>query len=114
MENDMKNKTITDAYTEMYVEAEHTVEQQKGTALYMESLMHCVEKPSINENGRTSITSVYENMYIESLEEQYESTNHTIEEAYSATLDVEQPAPKQSFMEWHIGSELMEHRSQKK
>ena len=114
MEEKMKMKTITDAYTEMYNEAVHTVEEAKGTSLYMESLMHCVEEPSINENGHTSITNVYENMYIESLEAEYESTNKTLAEAYDNTLNVEQPEPKQTFMEWHIGSELMEHRSQKK
>ncbi len=110
----MKNKTITDAYTGMYVEAEHTVEQQKGTALYMESLMHCVEKPSINENGHTSIGSVYENMFVESLESAYESTHKTLEEAYSKTLHTEEQPSQQTFMEWSLTEEIMEPRYVKK
>ncbi len=111
---DMKNKSITDAYNEMYHAPEHIVEEAKGTSIYMESLISCVEKPSINESGFTSIDSVYESMLVESLEEEYVSSHKTLEEAYSKTINTEEPTIQQTFMEWSLSEEDMEPRYAKK
>ena len=113
--DEMKTKSLTDAYTQVYVEKTEE-EKPQYTSMYLENLTHCVEEaPTMNEGGYSSIKNVYEKMLIEGLEEEYVSTHKTLEEAYTRTLNVVDKAKEQrTFMDWHIGEEDFEHRSQKK